>query len=662
MPGSAETITSQRTAGAGRFSHSHRGSPFEPAVVFVAAVAIPLYLGLRGGGFDLVERQQATLAIWWLVAVGILFGLFPRARPGARARGVLVLFSLLTAWTAAGLIWTESTERTFIEATRTLDYMGLVALVWFGVHRHSWRAGAAGLLTGAGAISLLAVATRVAPDLLPADTVALQFGGERLSYPLDYWNATAYWSAAVFVAAVAWSAHTTAVGARALLLAATPVAGAALFLSYSRGGALVGFATLIMVVAASRKRGVAFVHAGVATLATLAVSGLIATQPEIADGTGQEGGGLIALGLLLACVLTGSLARWTARPRLRRRRVLRSRSPVPSEPDSDEALDADPGPVTRRTLVLGASAVAVVVAGALAVSAVDSKLSRTPYDPGTGGAASRLLNVSDGRGELYDSALEAFSAEPVTGIGAGTYGLWHERTRPEADRVQDAHSFYLEALAELGLPGLLLALASIGTLALLALSAARRLPGDERFGPGLAMCAMFSVIAIGSAVDWLWEVPAVTALGLAAGAIVWGSQGAPRRRRRLNSRRLAAALILIVLGALHVPPIVSEERTDAALFQLTIGNETRALELADEAVDAQPWAASARVARATVQIELGDLEAAADDAAAAVRLEPTNWRHRALQLQVALQRGDTAAAAEASDALQGLIRGDQVAP
>ncbi len=625
-------------------------------------MAIPLYLGLRGGGFDLVERQQATLAIWWLVAVGILFGHFPRARPGIRARGALAVFALLAAWTAAGLIWTESAERTYIEAIRTLDYLGLVALVWFGVHRHSWRAGAAGLLTGAGVIALLAVASRVAPDLLPADTVALQFGGERLSYPLDYWNATAYWSAAVFLAAVAWSAHTTADGARALLLAATPVAGAAVFLSYSRGGALVCFAGLVVVVAASHKRGVAIVHAVGATVGTASAIGLIATQPEIANGTGQKGGGLVALGLLLACVATGSLARWTARPRLRRRRVRRSRSPAPSEPARDGALDADPGPVTRRTLILGTSAVAVVVAGALAVSAVESQLSRTPYDPGSGGAASRLLNVSDGRGELYGSALDAFSVEPVTGIGAGTYGLWHERTRPEADRVQDAHSFYLEALAELGLPGLLLALASIGGLALLALSAARRLSGDERFGPGLAMCAMFSVIAIGSAVDWLWEVPAVTALGLAAGAIVWGSQGAPRRRRRLNSKRLAAALLLIVLGVLHVPPIVSEERMDAALFQLSIGKETRALELANEAVDAQPWAASARVTRAAVQIELGDLEAAADDAANAVRLEPTNWRHRALQRQVALRRGDTATAAEASDALQGLIRGDQAAP
>ena len=88
-----------------------------------------LVYALRGGAYDLVAFEEYGLIIWVVLAVGLALGLLPRTRP---ALPILVLLGGMLAyagWIAMSLIWSESAERTTTELARTLDYLGLVALV-----------------------------------------------------------------------------------------------------------------------------------------------------------------------------------------------------------------------------------------------------------------------------------------------------------------------------------------------------------------------------------------------------------------------------------------------------------------------------------------------------------------------------------------------------
>jgi O-antigen ligase len=104
------------------------------------------------------------------------------------------------------------------------------------------------------------------------------------------------------------------------------------------------------------------------------------------------------------------------------------------------------------------------------------------------------------RASYWSGARETALAHPFGGTGAGTYGLVHVQW-PWA---RDAHSLYLQALAELGIPGLVL-LVMFVTFPLVV--AIRR---------GLAApAAGLAVFALHAGVDWDWQLPAVTVAGLA---------------------------------------------------------------------------------------------------------------------------------------------------
>jgi len=109
-------------------------------------------------------------------------------------------------------------------------------------------------------------------------------------------------------------------------------------------------------------------------------------------------------------------------------------------------------------------------------------------------------------------AWEDAAAHPIEGRGAGTFRIsWLERG-PPAISVQDAHSLYLETLAELGLVGLVLLAALLATPLVVAL----RRRGS---GPLIAAAAgAYVAFLVHAGVDWDWEMPAVTVAGLLCGA------------------------------------------------------------------------------------------------------------------------------------------------
>jgi O-antigen ligase len=148
----------------------------------------------------------------------------------------------------------------------------------------------------------------------------------------------------------------------------------------------------------------------------------------------------------------------------------------------------------------------------------------------------------------------------VLGSGAGTYGhYWLEASYYlRYGGALDAHSLYLETLAEIGPLGLLLLLAFL-LFPLRSAVAARTVPGV----PVAAGAAVAFLVHAG--VDWDWELPAVVVAGLACLAAVCAARLTEDEASVPQRARLCAlgAAVLLGLGAIagtasHAEPSATE--------------------------------------------------------------------------------------------------------
>jgi O-antigen ligase len=127
----------------------------------------------------------------------------------------------------------------------------------------------------------------------------------------------------------------------------------------------------------------------------------------------------------------------------------------------------------------------------------------------------RLTSIESNRYAYWRAAAGAFTERPVTGTGSGGYSTEWLQRRELAESVRDAHSLYLETLAELGLVGALALAALLGGVA-----AAVRRESD-------VAAAALATWAVHAGVDWDWEMPALTLVAvLLAGAVI--ARAAPR--------------------------------------------------------------------------------------------------------------------------------------
>ena len=159
------------------------------------------------------------------------------------------------------------------------------------------------------------------------------------------------------------------------------------------------------------------------------------------------------------------------------------------------------GAAVALALGAGRARVARIVAATAAVAlAVALAL------PG-GSLADDLAAPAGDRAWYWNVAWQEVAEAPLVGKGAGTFELaWLER-QPIQQPVLDAHSLYLETLAELGLVG----------LALLGLALAPPLAAAFR-GTDAAAAGGYVAFLIHAGVEWDWELPAVTVAGLACAA------------------------------------------------------------------------------------------------------------------------------------------------
>jgi tetratricopeptide (TPR) repeat protein len=619
-------VNSIQSAGEHRRRSRRAGTPrnlrLRRWIGFAITLLITLVLAFNGGGYDVVVRNEVGLALWAAIALGLAVGFLPRSRLTPAAWTALGGFAALAGLTLLSHTWTRSSEHSTAELARVLQYGALVVLAYLTLNRYTWRGAALGFATGALIVPFFAVGSRIFPDVLHDQIDAL--GTDRLSYPLDYWNAVACWGAMAIGVGLALGSNASRGGLRAAALAAVPVAALSVYLTYSRFGVAAVVIAVLAAIALSQHRWTAAVNG----LGAGAASGLLIvaahSHDEIAHATGDHGAGSVFAVGVVAMAICAVCA------------VVTFRLPV-------DRIRMEP---RAARMALTGLAVAALL-GAVALNgplrdAWDEFKNEKP--PAATGGTTRFTSLGSTRYDAWSAAVDAFKSEPFRGIGPGTFEYyWAKRGEPEFAR--DAHSLYIEEAAELGIPGLLALLAGFGGLLWAALAARLQWRRRREIAAGAAVTAAFIVFVAYAGIDWMWEMGAVGTLAI-GGAAVAGAGGLDRSRLpNLGPWVRALAVVgALLAAAAQLPSMVSTQRVRASETALASGNPERARELADEAISAEDWAGTPYATRALAFEALGNLPQATEDAQQALDRDPDNWRDHLLLARIQAEGHHRAAA------------------
>ena len=589
------------------------------------AGALTAWLAFASGGFFADSTAVATIALIIAVLLLVMLKREPLgdlSRTGMLAVAALVL---LTVWTLVSAEWSGTPTRTLQEYQRALLYLlcfGLFACLPNGTGNARWLIRVIAIALGAA--TLAGLATRLDPALGAALSAP---GDERLSWPLGYWNALGLAGALAIIACLHLSSDLAEPRvARVVAAAAIPALAAAVLLTLSRGAILAGVLGLIGWLVLARGRGTLSTLVAVVPLTGYAVleayGGTALTDTIAGDAASARAGAALLRAVVLAAIGAAILRTLGL---LLDARLARARLWQPLSPG-------------RTALVVLAVATAATAAG-FALD-LDQSLSRqyenfqqATLDP-VDEERDRLAQASaNGRLQHWGVALEAWRDAPLTGHGAGTYVRDWALMRPTAFYVQDAHSLFFEVLSELGLIGV--GLLTIGLAAPLVAMVRRR--RDDRVLWSAALALYLTWVAR-AAIDWDWEMPALTlpvfALAGAACArhLPRSSPNGPERR----TLRLLAGLGVLLLLITPVRIAISQRHLEDAVASFGQGRCDATISsalAAAEALDSHPASfellgyCDVRIGRPRLAIRM--LEAA-------VRREPDAWE---LHYGLALVRG-----------------------
>jgi len=538
---------------------------------WAAAFAATTGLAFDGGGFQPVSWDRALVALA-AVALAILL-LAPAERPGRAAVATVTALGFLTAWTAASWLWSDSPPAALEEAQRTAVYLaGALAVAAAGTRAPlPWVAG--GVAAGVVPVAGWNLALRLAPDWTGRSPLRADVGS--LADPVGYANALALLDAVgvlllLGVATVA-PARAARLAAAALLVPVT--ADVAL---HESAGALValaaGLAALVLV--GERWEAAVLLALPLLGLAAVARERTVVSPPPANLTAAAQPGHRLLLGLALLAVAQVGVA-WLALP-VTARWARRLRAP-------------------ERVRV--AVAVALVAAAA---------------------AAAPFALRGHERSHYWRVAAREAAASPALGTGAGTFVVWWVRIRDAPLSTREAHSLYLETLAELGPLGLLALVTALAA----PLAAALRL---RRTAWGPPLLAALVAYAVHAGLDFDWELAGVTLpvvlLGAAAAAHASARERAPLTAR---GRRLGAAATA-ALAAAGVLALAGNARLASARHAEAAGRFPAAEREARRALRFAPWSAEAWRVIAESRRARGDRAGARAAYRAALSLDRADW-------------------------------------
>jgi hypothetical protein len=598
--------------------------------------AAAFWIAFDGGSYAVTARGTLAIAVWWVLAVAVSLSLWPRATVPVAALvtgGLLVAF---VAWIGLSTLWDESAERTVTELNRATLYLGVFALAVCAVDRVRLTPAITGLAAGLTGIGLLALGSRLFPDLSDASGQLAQIfpaAEKRLSYPVNYWNGLATLTAFAppLLLYLATSVRRSAL--RGLALAPLPALAGTIYLTSSRGGtvaAAVAIATLLVGVGRrwAATAAVCLAGAGAAVVvAVLAARSELVDSPIASDLAADQGRSAAVL-IALACLATGGI--WAL-----------------------GSLFA-PAPPKLPVAVRVAFVVVLVVLLGVGVAAANprerfDRFKEIPPGLEEASVQEHLLSGSgNGRWQLWETAYDEFKRHPVEGRGAGTYeATWAEHgTLPLF--VRDAHSLYFETLAELGLVGLLLLVGVLVAGSATAVSRMLKTGGDERSALA-ALSAVVAAFVFEAAFDWMWELTAIAVVAFAALGLLVGPATAtavartPPRATLLRAAAFAVAFAILLAQSILLLADIRVRDSRAAAER---ADYSEAVSDANAARSLAPWAASPRLQLALAQELAGEVATARESVQEAAARDPIDWRIWLVAARIETKAGDFRRAAE----------------
>jgi tetratricopeptide (TPR) repeat protein len=449
---------------------------------------------------------------------------------------------------------------------------------------------------------------------------------------------------------------------RAAATAALPAFGLAMYLTSSRGGvaaAVVGIVALLVLSKGWVRQLGSFVLGG----AGAGVLALIASREDdftnaLTTHTAYVQGREMLLATVV-CVLVVGAVRYLIDGRLGRLEI------------------------PRKVVRWGVAAIVVVGLIVFALSDPAQRISDfsnandVSSSPSLGGQHFAAAS-GNGRYQFWGAALDGFASKPVWGVGAGNYQLWWNAHPHLNIATLDAHSLYLQTLAELGLVGVLLLAGFIGAVLVGGWRRTRAAHASPRRGDALA--AAFAILLAGlvsAGLDWTWQLPVAFVPVILVAALLTGPASAPepavvegRAARKaalrwvpgrlvgggqygLGIATLACAWIAIWVAGDQLIATVQLSNSHSAADR---GDFAAASQDARDAAAIQPWASAPQLQLALVEKQAGDLDASAQAATKAISNAPGDWQAWLVAAEVEAALGDREAA------IADLARANELSP
>ncbi len=670
---------------------SSASSVWRDSLPYLATLAAFTGFSFLSGGY--VLTRAAPIAIAWLIAAACWSWIVRVRQPPSRLYvGGLAALGVYTLLAGASMLWSFGPDLSWVAFDYAALYLAMGAVLGVtptGVHQ--LRLAGFGFLAATVVVSLYAFAGKVLPE-----TVTHAQAYARLDSPIGYWNVLALLMVMALPPALSLASRRDAsLLLRALAAAAAVPLAFTFVFSFSRGGVVALAVALVCYFALTDRRLAGLVSlsavAAPVAVALWQVRGLETLFTATEDDALRTLEGHVLLRWALYALVAAALLQLAASAVERAVRWPRS-------------VRVAAGTAVLIGLVLGL--------GGAGLWYVDrqggTKWVRDRYEAfvgdsdthSTGDSAGRLLSLNTGRPPLWRHALEQHDAGPWLGTGAGTYRFTFDRFRDVGGVVRHAHSQWLNALSELGTPGLASFAAAMALLLAAALRGLRRGRRDRERALLSALQAGLVAFVVHLTWDWDWDMAAAgTAFfllaaaassyitqrdALAAGAsgsyareeldVAPGAEagsacasgratgpaasagaadsanGAPARRPRVvvTPARVLASGLLLLTAASWVPPYLGDRAQNRAVDQAARGELVAAGASARSATRWDPLAADPLVTLALIEQRQGRNRDALRSLRAAADLQPQNYvvqYQLGLLLERAYGRSEEAAAA-----------------
>jgi len=533
---------------------------------FAAAAAAVTLLGCSNGGYYATTWNAGTI-----LALGLACAALLRSQVSelSRADGsLLIALAAFVGWLGVQALRPGAATHALPEVERAALYLSVVLAALLTIRASTARAAAAGVLMGIVAVSCVGLVLLLLPERVEAST----YEGRLLFQPLGYANASGILAAIGILLALGLAAHVESRSSRALAATALVPLVAALALTESRGATAamtVGLAAGLVLDPQRRRLGLSAMLLFPLPLLAVWLAGRshvsdVRATTELVARDGKLVAGVVAL----LAAAQGACA-W----RFLHDRYLSLR--------------------TGRACALAGCVLAVV--GAVHVDA----------------------GALGDRPAYWRAAAADYRAHPLLGSGPGAFsGAWLQHRKVLVD-TQNAHSLYLETLAEVGPVGLALLIAAL-TVPLVV--GARR-----RSALAATACSAYVAFLAHAALDWDWQLPAVTVAAFICAAVVLAASRPLATRDRAHARRalvLASALAVAAAAAAGIGNRALADATRAAQH----GDWAAAARSARSAGSWQPWSAEPRRLLAESYLAVGQHVRARETLEQAVRMDPRDWR------------------------------------